>query len=538
MVNMVASTEGVRVRSEFPRMVKTIDHLWIPVDDNVRLSARVWIPEDAESHPVPAIIEYIPYRHRDATLPRDELLHPWFAGHGYAAIRIDLRGSGNSEGAPLDEYVLREQEDMLAALAWIASQPWCTGSCGMIGISWGGFAALQAAFRRPTQLKAIVAVCATHDRFAEDVHYKSGCVLRNNLTWSAHSQTYTARPPDPVIVGDAWRDMWRQRIEEMPFLLGEWLSRQQRDDYWKHGSVCEDWDAIACPVYATTGWADGYTNSVLHMAEHLSVPRRCVIGPWAHAYPHLGVPGPATGFLQDCLRWWDRWLKGIENGIENDPPVYLWLQDALPPAVQRAHQSGRWITEDNWPSKRTACQLLFPTAANGLEAAPGKGEINVATDLSVGLMAGEWNPHGFGPELAGDQRIDDARSVLFHASSADHDRAVVGQPVIDLRLKSDKPLAQIVARLVMVAPDGQSSLISLGCLNLAHRRSSEHPQPLEEGVFEDVSIVMNAVAQTVPAGHGLRLALSTGSWPLLWPAPNLQHSPLIVLRADFTCRYT
>ena len=332
MVNLVAEAEGLAIRRNFAHGVRVIEHQWIPMSDGVRLAARIWLPDGAESHRVPAIVEYIPYRHRDFTLPRDELIHPWFAGHGYAAIRLDIRGSGNSEGLPMDEYVVREQEDMLEALAWIASQTWCTGACGMIGISWGGFSALQTAFRRPDELKAIIALCSTDDRYADDVHYMSGCLLRNNLAWGGQAFAYAARPPDPDIVGDGWRAMWRERLENLPVFTAEWLSHQRRDGYWKHGSVCEDWSAIRCPVYAVTGWADGYTNTALKLMAGLEVPRRCLIGPWAHAYPHLGVPGPAIGFLQDCLRWWDRWLKGIDNGIDREPMVRLWLQDPASPA--------------------------------------------------------------------------------------------------------------------------------------------------------------------------------------------------------------
>ncbi len=521
MVNLVAEAEGLAICRSFPHGIRVIEHQWIPMSDGVRLAARIWLPDDAETHPVPAIIEYIPYRQRDFTLPRDELIHPWFAGHGYAAIRLDIRGSGNSEGLPMDEYVVREQEDMLEALAWIASQTWCTGACGMIGISWGGFSALQTAFRRPDELKTIITLCSTDDRYADDVHYMSGCLLRNNLAWGGQAFAYAARPPDPGIVGDGWRAMWRERLENLPLFTAEWLSHQRRDAYWKHGSVCEDWSAIGCPVYAVTGWADGYTNTALKLMAGLEVPRRCLIGPWAHAYPHLGVPGPEIGFLQDCLRWWDRWLKGIDNGIDREPMVRLWLQDPAPPASQQLRRSGRWIAERTWPSPD------IPEMAFALDQAGRFGEhsaggwVNVATPLTVGMMTGEWNPHGIGPELPGDQRLDDARSHVFYGPLVEGDLAIVGVPRLWLRLRSDKPSATVSARLVSVAPDGSSTLLTWGCLNLAHRARHEFPEAMPPGETVDIVLSMNAVAGIVQAGHRLRLALSCGSWPLLWPAPEM-----------------
>ncbi len=521
MVNLVAAGGALAIRKDFPRPIRVIDHQWIPMSDGTRLAARIWLPEDAGSDPVPAIIEYIPYRHRDFTLPRDELIHSWFAGHGYAAIRLDTRGSGNSEGAPMDEYVRQEQDDMLDALAWLAEQPWCTGSCGMIGISWGGFSGLQTAFRKPPELKAVITLCSTDDRYNDDVHYMSGCLLRNNLAWGGQAQAYFARPPDPAMVGDAWRDMWRERLNNLPFPTAEWMSHQRRDDYWKHGSVCEDWDAIECPVYAVTGWADGYTNTALKLMAELKVPRRCLIGPWAHGYPHLGAPGPAIGFLQDCLRWWDRWLKGIENGIDQEPMVRLWLQDPAPPAAEYNERPGRWIAEPDWPGPGLGEKTLGLSETGMLVDGDGDGDIRVRTRLTVGTLTGEWNPHGIGPELPLDQRSEDACSVLFDTGVLSDDLAIVGFPRLHLRLSSDRPAAMLTARLEMVTDDGTSTLITWGCLNLAHRNSHEDPEALVPGEPYDAVLSMNAIAQVVPAGARLRLALTTGSWPLLWPSPEI-----------------
>ena len=520
MVNLVAASgDAFRIRDSFPRKVRIIEHQWIPMPDGTRLSARIWLPEDAEADPVPAIIEYIPYRHRDFTLPRDEMIHPWFAGHGYAAIRLDIRGSGNSEGLPLDEYVAQEQDDMLAALSWIAAQPWCTGACGMIGISWGGFSGLQTAFRRPPELKAIITLCSTDDRYADDVHYMGGCLLRNNLAWGAQSLAYSARPPDPDLVGDAWRDMWHERLANLPFTTAEWMSHQRRDAYWKHGSVNEDWDAIQCPVYAVTGWADGYTNTALKLMAGLKVPRRCLIGPWAHGYPHVATPGPQIGFLQDCLRWWDRWLKGIENGIDKEPMIRLWQQDMAPPRIEHAERPGHWIAESSWPGPAIASRDLGLDASGRLVDGVGRGEVMVATPLTVGSLTGEWNPHGIGPEMPVDQRPEDAVSVVFDGPVLEQAIAIVGFPLLHACIASDQPVATLVARLETLAPDGSSALLSWGALNLTHRDGHEEPASLEPGRAYDVTVQLNAIAQTVPAGYRLRLALANTSWPLLWPAP-------------------
>ena len=161
----------------FPRPVRVIEHMLIPLKDGTKLAARIWLPEDAEQNPVPAILEYLPYRKRDGTYERDALTHPYLAGHGYAGVRVDLRGSGESTGLPFDEYAQQEQDDGVEVIAWLAAQPWCNGSVGMMGISWGGFNGLQIAARRPPALKAIVTICSTDDRYADDAHYMGGAFL-------------------------------------------------------------------------------------------------------------------------------------------------------------------------------------------------------------------------------------------------------------------------------------------------------------------------------------------------------------------------
>ena len=219
------------VRTEFPRRVRRIDNAWIPLADGTRLAARIWLPDDAEADPVPAILEYLPYRKGDAMARRDSRHHPYFAGHGYAAVRVDLRGTGDSDGVLMDEYTRQEQDDALEVLAWLAAQPWCTGRVGMFGISWGGFNGLQVAARRPPELKAVISMCASDDRYADDVHYIGGCVLAlDMLPWAATMLTLLAQPPDPATVGPGWRDTWFARMERTPAFVEPWLAHQRRDD--------------------------------------------------------------------------------------------------------------------------------------------------------------------------------------------------------------------------------------------------------------------------------------------------------------------
>ena len=326
-----------------PRAARVIEHTAIPLKDGTRLAARIWLPDDAEQNPVPAILEYLPYRKRDGTYERDSLTHPWLAGHGYAGVRVDIRGSGESEGLLSDEYAQQEQDDALEIIAWLAAQPWCNGAVGMMGISWGGFNGLQVAARQPPALKAIVTICSTDDRYADDVHYMGGAKLNAGFGWAAFFFGAMCHPPDPALVGDRWREMWLKRLANVPLFLELWMRHQRRDAYWRHGSVCEDFSAIRCPVYAVGGWTDGYTNAIPRLLERLAVPRKGLIGPWAHAYPHFALPGPQIGFLQDMLRWWDRWLKGVETGVMDEPMLRAWMTDSVKPAAFH-RPAGCWRT--------------------------------------------------------------------------------------------------------------------------------------------------------------------------------------------------
>ncbi|MGD8617922.1 MAG: CocE/NonD family hydrolase [Gammaproteobacteria bacterium] len=520
----------MHIVSEFPCEIETHEHLWIPMPDGVRLSARLWLPKDAEQAPVPAILEYIPYRKRDSVRARDEQIYPYFAGHGYAGVRVDIRGSGDSEGVLRDEYLQQELDDGLAILRWLEQQSWCNGRVGMMGISWGGFNGLQIAAMRPPQLKALITACSTDDRYADDVHHMGGCLLGDNLSWASTMFAYNSCPPDPSVVGDGWRDMWLQRLRGSGLWLETWLQHQRRDAYWQHGSICEDFDAIQCPVMAISGWADGYSNAVFRLLENLTVPRQGLIGPWGHKYPHIGMPGPAIGFLQEAVRWWDHWLKGMDNGVDRDPMLRVWLQDSVPPTTRYRLRPGRWVAEPDWPASGIEQRELLLAAYRQLVPAGTETEqqiLNLQSPLGLGLFAGKWCSYTAAPDLPHDQRQEDGGALVFDSAPLEHPLEILGAPVVELEVIPDKPVAMLAVRLSDIAPDNKATRVTYGLLNLTHRDSSEHPRPLQPGRQYRVRIKLNHIAQHFPAGNHLRIAISTSYWPLAWPAPESTQVKLI-----------
>ena len=525
-------------RDDFPHAVRELRHIEIPLSDGTRLAARIWLPIDAADTPVPAVLEYIPYRKNDRTAWRDSLMHPYFAGHGFASVRVDLRGSGDSDGVLEDEYLQQELDDGVEVLRWIGEQTWCNGRVGMIGISWGGFNGLQLAAMQPPELGAVISVCSTDDRYADDVHYMGGCMLGDNISWATQMFAYNAMPPDPAHVGERWRDLWLQRLAaNEPWLLN-WMQHQERDDYWRHGSICEDWSRVRTPVMAVSGWADGYSNAVFRLLQHLPGPRQGLIGPWSHKYPHLGEPGPAIGFLQECLRWWREWLCGENTGIMQEPMLRAWMQESVPPVARYEHRPGRWVGEDVWPSQAIDTRTFYlkpgsrlsPEKNEGPEPSAnpgGKPFIPLKSPLSTGLFAGKWCSYAATPDLPHDQRQEDGGALVFDSDPLEVDMEILGAPELELEYEADKPVAMVAVRLSDVDDDGHATRVTYGVRNLAHGDSNRTaPEPISAGARRRARVQLNDIAQRFPAGHRIRVAISTSYWPLAWPAP--EHGKLRV----------
>ncbi|SMF32809.1 hypothetical protein SAMN02982989_1197 [Xaviernesmea oryzae] len=504
------------------RSFAVIENQWITLKDGTRLSARIWMPDGTEADPVPAVFEFLPYRKRDGTSARDESTYPVFAAAGIAGVRVDIRGSGESDGVIDGEYTELELANACELIAWIAQQPWSNGNVGMMGISWGGFNSLQVAALRPPALKAAISIASTTDRYNDDIHYKNGCHLSAQLSWAATMLAYQSRPPDPELVGDRWRDMWMERLENEPFFMEEWLSHQRRDAFWKHGSICEDYAAIGIPVLVIAGWADGYRNTPLLAAEGLGEKSKALIGPWVHKYPHFAWPKPRADFHGEAIAFWNRWLRGEKNGIDNLPQVRAYILDKPKPAPRRDHDPGFWVAKRTWSEPDMQCLYVeqFGTLAEGLPIphAPAH-EVYLKSPLDTGTASGEWFTLKPDAEMAGDQRVDDAGSLTFETPSLAEAQTYLGRPVLTLTLRSDAELANLCARIVDVHPDGAATRVSFGVVNLAHRNGNAEPEPLKPGEPVAVRLELDACGYRFGKGHRIRLSLSTAYWPTVLPPP-------------------
>ncbi|TCL05485.1 CocE/NonD family hydrolase [Sodalis ligni] len=502
--------------------VPAFRQITVPLSDGTQLTARLWLPNGPGR--VPLVLEWIPYRQSDNTAVGDSMTHGYFAAHGIAAMRIDLRGSGNSGGLLRDEYLSQEQDDAVEVIAWIAGQSWSNGNVGMIGISWGGFAALQIAARRPPALKAIITCCSTDDRYTDDVHFMGGALLTDGLQWGSGLFTQLGRPLDPAYVGDGWREQWLARLEGMEPPLAHWLAHMERDDYWRHGSVNENYRDIQCAVYAVGGWTDGYSDAILRLMEHLDVPRKGLIGPWTHIYPNWGTPGPAIDFLGECLRFWRHWLLGEQTGIMDEPMLHLWQGEQLRPYPSSLTLDGHWITASQWPATTNHHDFYL---GDGLltDAPAAAAPLLIDTPAHCGAMGGEWCPldgGGNAPEFQGDQRADDGLSVCFDTPVLEAPLILCGKAELTVDIAFETPSAMLVLRLNEVDVHGHSARVTFGI----HRLSRPD---VPAGQTFPVVLPLKGVVYRFSAGCRIRLALSTAYWPMAWAEPG--QGPVQILPA-------
>jgi hypothetical protein len=498
-----------------PLGVTEVENDWIVTADGVRLALSLWLPRtDA---PVPAVLETTPYRKRDSTRAYARYWGRKLAQCGIAFARLDARGSGDSGGLLLDEYLPREQQDAAEAIAWLAAQPWCNGSVGMRGVSWGGFITLQTAALAPPALRAIMPMCASDRRYTDDAHYVGGAFALTGLKWATSFKAVMAGPPDPAVFGPDWEAAWMARLEASPPIAAQWLGHQREDDYWRQGSVGFEPAAIRCPVYLVGGWVDPYNEMIARLLERLEVPAKALIGPWTHGYPQPAAPGPGLDWSYEEARWWLHWLAGEDTGVMDGPRIWAFLPEQSAARAAPGSMTGRWVAELNWPP--SAAPLEFGLAPGRLRDGPSEATVlALDSDAVVGLQTPEWVPFA-APQYPRDQSPDDARSLVFDSPPLDAPLDLLGTPRLRLRLAASVPVAKLAARLTEVTPDGRSWLVSHGVLNLTHRDGHDAPQPLTPGAFYDIVLPLYLTGRRLPAGSRFRLALSESFWPLLWPSP-------------------
>jgi putative CocE/NonD family hydrolase len=486
----------------------------LTMPDGVRLAADLYAPAGGDAHErFPVLLEYTPYR-KDESRSRNYPLYSYFVQRGYVVARVDIRGTGNSEGVTIPyEYSDIEQDDGEAVIDWLSRQPWSNGKVGMFGISWGGFNSIQMALRNPPALKAFIALMATEELYREDVHYIDGIIHTDS--WMMSHDLYNALPGAPdFVLDEAWL---KQRFEREPSVYT--YMRQQRDGpFWDRASARNRYDRIRIPGFHIGGWFDGYRNSLPRMLENVSAPVKAMIGPWDHYFPHDAWPEPAIEWRHEAVRWFDHWLRGIDTGILDEPAFAVYVRDRYPPDPGLKSIPGHWRWEAGWPLERGRQKVLYAHADHGLAGSAGEIDTHrLKYRASIGLEGGGavmwW---GY---VTPDQQPMDDHSLVYDSEPLAEPLEILGFPRALLRVSTDATRANWVVRISDVSPAGQVTQISGAGFNGAHRESARDPSALVPGEVFDLDIEMMFTSWVFPRGHRIRLAVSNAQWPMFWPTP-------------------
>ena len=500
-----------------------ITEVWIPMSDDVRLAADIYWPADYEQEKTyPVLLEYIPYR-KDESRGRNYPLYSYFLDHDYIVARVDMRGTGNSEGITIPyEYSDIELDDGEEVINWLSQQEWSTGSVGMFGISWGGFNSIQMAMRNPPALKAFVSLMATEYLYQEDVHYMDG--IMHTDSWMMGNDLYNVLPGAPDFKMD---EEWvKNRFNVKPSVYT--YMRQQRDGaFWDRASAKGQYEKIRIPGYHIGGWYDGYRNSLPRMLENVEAPVKAMIGPWDHYFPNTAWPKPQIEWREEAVRWFDQWLKGEDTGILEEPDFLVYVRNYYPPDPTIDKIPGHWRWEDKWPIDRIENHTWYAHTDHGLSNEPSENAIHTMVyKPSMGLEGGGrtmwWG------DVTPDQRPMDEFSLVYDSETLDAPLEILGRPIAKLHVSASASRANWVVRISDVAPDGQVTQVAGAAFNGTHRISAREPSDIVPGDEFDLNIDLHFTSWVFPKDHRIRIAISNAQWPMLWPTPMQMTSTLTI----------
>ena len=545
--------------------VSEVSHTTFTLSDGKKLGIKVWLPCSVEkieffsslldsdalkwsktifpgvnefkNQTFPCILEYLPYS-KDSlwTLGRDYARHPWLSSHGYIILRVDLRGSGTSEGNYYGEYEDKEFEDCIALINWISKQHWSNGSVGMYGKSWGGFNGLQLAYKQPKALKTIISLYSTDDRYNDDFHHQGNTLIGEGLSsWANFMFTMNARPPQPKYFEnvEAWKAFWLERLQNSSdCYLPSWLEHQHPDDpFWKHGSVSQDYTKIECPALVIGGLSDAYLNATTRMAGKLNNSSKFILGPWTHNWPDVSVCGPNIDFLQLCLSWWDQHLKGKPVSSEDTLPRFtIFLRDSCLANEIFGEAKGKWVSFPDWqtiykkyeesaPGSPLTSHLkhlfLGPSMSVTMEKPTQSDIVELYPHALQGSEAGNWFTTNYG--VPGDQTTPNLHSSCWKSKKLLEDLIFAGLSKLFVKVSAKIPgKYALQVRICDRFENGKSTLITKGSCNLCyHENGWVGKFSGDETTFV---VKLNCAGYTVKPGHRVVISISPTFFPIMYPA--------------------
>ena len=493
---------------------------WITMTDGTKLAADLYMPVSNNSkEKFPVLLEYLPYRkdeHRKLRYP----VFSYFVKRGYVVVRVDIRGTGRSEGELVEyEYTEQEQEDGEEVIQWLSEQDFSSGSVGMFGISWGGFNAIHLAMRQPPALKAILAMMATDDIYEDDVHFIDGMMHVDAYEIGRDLKNVIPGAPDFVIDSS----YFEEKFDTEPWLLK--YKRQQRDGpFWDRASLNSDYSKLKTPIFMISGYYDGYRDSSPRILQHVNAPMKAIIGPWNHTFPHMATPPPSIEWRAEAVRWFDHWLNGVDNGIMDEPPMAVFIRDGHGPGVPDSIE-GSWEWVEEWPTGQVESLDLYMHSGGRLDSNTFiKDQEILNYKPSAGIEAsgsvmwwGDWSP---------DLSSSDQFSLVYETEPLEEDIQILGFPLLKIKASVNVPQTHFIGRLGDVSPNGEVTLVTGAGINGSHRNSSSAPEHLIPGKTYPLEIELHFTSWTFKKGHRIRIAISNGQWPMIWPNPSAMEMTL------------
>jgi putative CocE/NonD family hydrolase len=491
----------------------TVERETLTMPDGVKLAVSYWMPSGGGTDSnFPVFFELNGYRKDDLCyLSWDYPVGAWFARRGYVVAKVDLRGTGDSGGKlPESEYSEKEISDCVEIINLLSKKKWCNGKVGMYGLSWGAFNSLMTAARKPPALKAILIAHASDDLYYQDVHFIDG-VMHTDV-WESMIDTYNALPDTknyaltPEFFTDRfdrepWHFKWKENISDGPF----WRKESTRFK-----------PPVELPVYIIGGLLDGYRDTVIRLLNSSSKKIKADIGPWKHEWPDTGSPGPNYEWRQRALRWWDHWLKDVDNGVMEEPRFMVFVREPTPPSDDTKKCKGEWRA-GNWPVGGIKPRLFYPVPDKKLAGSAPAAELKPVSLVykagSGGGVSGWWG------ETSGDMSFDDESAMVFDSPELEETVEIIGLPKVSLLVSADAPHFYWTVRLEDVWPNGKVSLVSGTLINPADRVSRLEQKPLVPGEKTKLSGEIHFTTWRFKPGHKIRLSIANAQFPMAWPSP-------------------
>ncbi len=504
----------------------------VPMRDGVNLSADIYFPRGAKG-PFPVILGRTPYNNTTEESIESAVFYPQ---HGYVFVAQDVRGKNDSEG---DFYAFaNEFEDGHDTVEWIGAQPWCDGNVGMVGASYVGNVQWQAAVMGSKYLKTIVPRVIGHNMHEANRYIGGALHLSIAAMWALR---HDGRTRQDIMVYN-----WEQLFSTLPVndldrragkrvdFYQDWVEHADYDDYWKALAVEERYEDVRIPVLQIGGWYDICAAGTFHNfvgmrarggTKTARANQRAVVGPWIHSASSLTHAGEVDFGRESMLdlqevelRWFDHWLKGIDNGAADDPPLRIFVMGA-----------NEWRDEREWPLARTELTPYYFHSRGEANSLFGDGELSTEAPAEETPDHYVYNPAFPVPTRGGntcctpelvpwgayDQRpIESRTDVLVYTSAPlEEDVEVTGPVIVKLYASTDGRDTDFTAKLIDVHPDGYAVNLCDGILRARYHESREYQKLLEPGKVYEFTIDLWVTSNLFRKGHRIRVDISSSNYP-------------------------